>query len=470
MKRGMLAMGSALALALALFAPGAGAATIVVNDETDSGSFDHSGCGLRDAVEAANDNAAFGLCNGDNAGPDRIVLQSGHTYQLQHGVDDNNVNGDLDISGPTTITTDGPGLATIDAQSNTFPCCPAGADRAIHVLSTAGAVTLDHLRITEGHVTAADFSGGGGILTQAPLTLVNSVVDFNVVTGTAHSLGGGIFASGSLATLNVVGSTIADNNGLAVGNANPQTTGGGIAAYNASPTVNITNSTVSGNTVQGSAGANGGPGIVAGAFLGDSGNHPFATLNHVTITDNHALQPGNGFNGGLELRAGSMTGNLIAGNTDPFNSTPDCDIGGVTSGGGNLIGDDGSVTCTLGLLNGPGDLVGSHASPIPANLGTLLDNGGPTRTHALNPGSPAIARGGNTCPDTDQRGFVRAPVAPCDAGAFEAGALPPPSSSGSPPGAGPSAPVAPTAPKKKCKKHKKHKAAAAKKCKKKKKK
>src|SRR5262249_7194019 len=112
----------------------------------------------------------------------------------------------------------------------------------------------------------------------------------------------------------------------------------------------------------------------------------------------------------------------------------------------------------------PNDLVGAHGSPIVPNVGTLVDNGGPTRTIALNPGSPAINRGG-TCPDTDQRGFFRPPAAPCDAGAFEVGA---PSSL---PSAGGPAP-APTNPAPVCtrKKKKKHKrsADAAKKRKKKK--
>jgi hypothetical protein len=53
-------------------------------------------------------------------------------------------------------------------------------------------------------------------------------------------------------------------------------------------------------------------------------------------------------------------------------------------------------------------------------LGALGDNGGPTLTHALLPGSPAIdAASGAFCPATDQRGVAR-PIGPaCDVGAFE---------------------------------------------------
>jgi hypothetical protein len=56
-----------------------------------------------------------------------------------------------------------------------------------------------------------------------------------------------------------------------------------------------------------------------------------------------------------------------------------------------------------------------------AMLGPLADNGGPTETHALLSGSPAIDAGSPNCPppDTDQRGVVRPQGAACDIGAFE---------------------------------------------------
>ncbi|MFN8599835.1 MAG: choice-of-anchor Q domain-containing protein [Candidatus Binatia bacterium] len=51
-------------------------------------------------------------------------------------------------------------------------------------------------------------------------------------------------------------------------------------------------------------------------------------------------------------------------------------------------------------------------------LGPLQDNGGPTETRALLPGSPAIAAAIKSCKGTDQRGVARA--TPCDLGAYEA--------------------------------------------------
>ncbi len=47
-------------------------------------------------------------------------------------------------------------------------------------------------------------------------------------------------------------------------------------------------------------------------------------------------------------------------------------------------------------------------------LGSLANNGGLTKTHALLAGS-----GGNACEATDQRGVTRPQGATCDIGAFE---------------------------------------------------
>ena len=53
-------------------------------------------------------------------------------------------------------------------------------------------------------------------------------------------------------------------------------------------------------------------------------------------------------------------------------------------------------------------------------LGPLADNGGPTPTMALLPGSPAIDAGDDSaCPPTDQRGVARPQGLACDIGAFE---------------------------------------------------
>src|SRR5204862_989162 len=88
--------------------------------------------------------------------------------------------------------------------------------------------------------------------------------------------------------------------------------------------------------------------------------------------------------------------------------------GTVTSHGYNLSSDDGS-----GNLNGPGDQI--NTDPL---LGPLQNKGGPTLTHALLPGSPAIDAGNPNFtppPFDDQRGpgFDRVVNGRIDKGSFE---------------------------------------------------
>jgi hypothetical protein len=80
----------------------------------------------------------------------------------------------------------------------------------------------------------------------------------------------------------------------------------------------------------------------------------------------------------------------------------------LVSGGHNLVQDD---SCNP---------VATDQSFTDALLGPLADNGGPTWTHALLPGSPAIdAADDAVCPATDQRGVLRPQGAACDIGSYE---------------------------------------------------
>jgi hypothetical protein len=134
-----------------------------------------------------------------------------------------------------------------------------------------------------------------------------------------------------------------------------------------------------------------------------------------TITGNSAPSGGGIYNvGSVEvsntiLNAGALGENI-------FNSG-----GTVTSDGYNLSSDDGG-----GYLNGPGDQI--NTDPL---LGPLQNNGGPTFTHALLPGSPAINAGDPSFtppPYYDQRGplFRRIFHRRIDVGSLEAQPTPPP--------------------------------------------
>ncbi len=444
-------------IALAALAPGAGAATITVDIPSDDSSdrgFDDAGCSLRDAVQSANTNTAVSFCDVTTTGtfttaPDTILLLGGRTHVLTKnndsilGGEDANVTGDIDIDSPVIITATDTGLATIDQQDT----LSAGGtpdfeelDRVFHVESNAGSVTFNRLKITGGlagnfgPVFGIPFLGGGGILTEAPLTITESEIVGNVaqeynVNFTAT--GGGIMVRGGSARLTMTGSTVANNTVQTEPTfGSGSTLGGGIAATPvengaAVPLgVDITNSTISGNKAVGAAAGH--SGAVAGVYAarGPSPGFDKVTVNltNDTITGNQAsaVTPANGSVGGIQILNGTIRGSIVAANTDTDNATTFDDCGfGPASGGGNLIGMPASTgACAYA---GPNDLTGTSAAPLNPNLGNLLPNGGLTRTHAPNPTSPAIDRGG-TCPATDQLGLFRAPAAPCDAGAVEVGA------------------------------------------------
>jgi hypothetical protein len=288
-------------------------------------------------------------------------------------------------------------------------------------------------------------SGGGGIANKGSLTISNSTLSGNVAS--PASSGGGILNLGTLTVSNcTLSGNVADYGGGGIDNSdygtltvsnstlsgNSADDGGGIA--NAHGTVTVSNSTLSGNLATWGGGiANLGTLTVSNstlsgnfADLGGGGistaddNPPHSvTLTNVTLTANRANS-----GGGLSVGSGSpvLHDTLIAGNFRGLISTTPDDVGGNLDPGGdyNLIGDGTGMT---GLVNGVnGNQVGSADAPIDPLLGPLQDNGGPTFTHALLGGSPAIDAGNNAyATDWDQRGpgYPRIVNGIIDIGAFE---------------------------------------------------
>ena len=138
----------------------------------------------------------------------------------------------------------------------------------------------------------------------------------------------------------------------------------------------------------------GGEGPVLGAVMAFENSH----LTNNTFSDNspYAFEAA-----GETVLENNIIANSIGG--------PDC-----------IIGDLGSITSNVGNLIESGETCGTAAVTTDPALAPLTDNGGPTQTMALLPGSPAIDAGDDaTCAEFDQRGIQRPQGAHCDIGAFE---------------------------------------------------
>ena len=224
--------------------------------------------------------------------------------------------------------------------------------------------------------------GGGVFATGGTVTLINSTVSGNSVTGGAGAFGGNAGTGTALPTTN--------NGGNSTGGGSAQ--GGGISIQSSVTSAVIDNSTIALNTATAGAAAAGGV---------STGGH----------ADGTAGAAGSATGGGLNsaISGTSIVSTLFANNTAA--TGPDSS-GSVSSLGFNLLSNaTGSAGFTIAT-----DIL--NADP---KIDTLKDNGGPTFTHALLKGSPAIDKGSAGALTTDQRGpgYPRVQDAAADIGAFE---------------------------------------------------
>jgi len=329
----------------------------------------------------------------------------GGIYNSQDGLQ----GGIVTVNGSTFTGNIGGGILNYRSSSN-------GAYRPLSTGETVPTVTVSDSTFTNNQAAGGTgiLNFGGGTLTVDSSTISGNTAIQSPDLGTAGSggAGGGLdtFAGGSMTVTN---STISDN----LAGYDPQTSqasgyGGGLCvSYGAVATV--TNCTIAGNSAD----------LYGGGIF-----QYLATLSVInsTISGNSATNGGGGiWVGGLGLSVGNT---IIAGNTapaGPFPAGPDVAARPVTSNGYNLIGN----TSGSSGFGATGDQL--NVNPL---LGPLADNGGPTQTMALLPGSPAIDAGSNgLAVDAsgnplayDQRGagFPRVVGAAVDIGAFEAQQVP----------------------------------------------
>ncbi|MDP6546339.1 MAG: choice-of-anchor Q domain-containing protein [Phycisphaerae bacterium] len=341
----------------------------------------------------------------------------GGTILLDAGLGELVIDSNVNVVGP------GAGLLTVDADDNCRVFhVGSGAIASISGLTITGGWAEDPaggpnaaggavynigtLTLTESVISESYAGGGGGVCNFGTAMLTNVTVTGNSARGgggianyhpgvmtitdsliIANTLNGGISNNGDLTLQRV---TVADNEGGGISNQGPLT---------------ITNSTISGNTT-----TDGGGGIQ---------NYRHAiTVTKTTISGNSA----GWYGGGIYLNSGSA---LLVNSTVTNNRTR-------TDGGGIFLYEDHDPVVTIyntivarnfldphGVRNdiaGAIDPASSHnliGSAAGANsLGPLSDNGGPTLTHPLLPGSSALDAGSNARAEdlgltTDQRGFDR---------------------------------------------------------------
>ncbi|HEX7312568.1 MAG TPA: choice-of-anchor Q domain-containing protein [Pyrinomonadaceae bacterium] len=259
-------------------------------------------------------------------------------------------------------------------------------------------------------------AGGGGLYSLGNVTVTNSTFHLAEANGGdggdafgstclgghmagdgGGARGGAIFADGGSLVINTA--TFANNfanggdggdGGQTDGGLNCGNHGAGGLAYggavtNNAATVNIKHGTISGNDAQaGNTGVNQG-GANKPPRLAAEGTGGGIRVGPAGVTLENTIIAGNTASNGL----GDMTGAPTPG--------PNVD-GTVISNGHNLLG----VATEAGGFGGTGDQTG--ANPL---LAPLADNGGPTQTMALTPGSPAIDAGVAAGASFDQRGEAR---------------------------------------------------------------
>jgi hypothetical protein len=286
--------------------------------------------------------------------------------------------------------------------------------------------------------TGGTASGGGLYVAGGSITLANDTLSGNTATGGPGGPGGtggpGGLTGYSSAPVSVAG-----------GPGGPGGTGGtasGGGLYVAGGSITLVNDTLSGNTATGGTGGTGGnggnlspvgprgtggnggnggnggtsgTGTGGGLFVGSGGT---TNLANTLIAENIVIAYGGGAGGrGLTPGQPGQPGSLAG---------PDVS-GSVASSDHDLIFDSSGFNAT----SSTGDILG----PASVGLAPLANNGGPTQTMALLPGSPAIDAGDSTLipidPTTgnpyafDQRGsgFSRVVGGNVDIGAYEVQAL-----------------------------------------------
>lgn len=304
-----------------------------------------------------------------------------------------------------SLTLTGPGQDVLILSGN-------HATRVLHLSSADSTVSISGLTVADGHQASAPgpedfFTASGGIFSRAALTLSDCAIRGNSITSDAGWYGGGVT---SLGPLTVTHCLISGNSGDAL------QSGGGIVTLGTGAMTVVDSTIVHNDTIGIYASSSGGVLISRCTLSGNTWMGAYIVRAGWTV--DQCTLSGNGGIGLQSAGAGKILNSTIVGHPLGLSTNPSTGVGVIgntifdnerdtnqrvfplvndkapISLGHNLTrgnaGGDAS-TGPGGWLNQPTDR--RNTDPL---LGPLQNNGGPTPTHALLPGSPAIDAGGGS--------------------------------------------------------------------------
>jgi len=359
----------------------------------------------------------------------RVVIRD---MTIRHGNEPTAGNG-----GGINLSSGGLVLDRVVITLNRDAAEPGGHSRGGGIYVSMGGLQIRDSMISDNVAEAGDvgingyggYASGGGIYVSSTdvAEIVNTTISGNqalggdgTIAGYSFALGGGI--SQASGTLNMVNSVIRSNQAIGgtvtTGFGGPAE-GGGVYG-GASGVVNLFNTTVSSNLAQGGNGSSGAQVLGGGVKLRDGSLTSSTVAANVTANGTTMYAGGlysDGFGGEVPL----ITNSVFADNVCSADPTAADLKGSLVSGDYNIVENNGGDFAGVTTHN----IIG--VDPL---LVTLDDWGGPTWTHPLATGSPAIDMvpvGINGCRSGgfDQRGYHRAGGTfaggtACDCGAFEA--------------------------------------------------
>lgn len=398
----------ALALTLSHGLPAAQAAPTLTVTPAAHGIVMGDGCSLVEAILNANGDNTSGSteCAAGN-GADTIILPTAESFAYSSAFGTDGTLGDAALPIITSAV-------TISGNDSEIQRTSGAAFRLFTVHGTDAQLTLDDVTLSGGDV-GGQGRGGAVLVSQGSVTISDSIISGN------HANEGGAAFAADGATLSLVTSTLSGNSADYGGGAvmvyecaalsisastlddNQAYRGGAVALWHGALTMQ--NSTISGNSA-----------VVGGGVRSYNSD---VSIAHSTVAMNSA-----------EQRAGGLYTDFYTPSTGPGRcaAVPSSYAFTVTASiiSGNHAGTAGGeifsrvangVTCVDSIVgydsspNSRGVVDASNTITPPGPLSSIInealaDNGGPTRTHALAPFSPALdalARG----PATDQRGQQR---------------------------------------------------------------